>query len=130
MTLIEALVVVAIAAMISAIGWPSLRSAAEGGRFNAASAALVADLRDARAAAIRSGAPVSFELAPDGRGYAWSGAAAREVGGGARITGASGDPLQFYADGSTSGGAIAIAAGRRGQRAVIDRVTGAVTLAR
>ena len=130
MTLLEVLVVVAITAMISAIGWPSMRSAAEGGRFNAAAVAVAADLAAARAASIRSGSPVLVEVAADGLSYAWSGSAVRAVGADARLAPASDAPIAFYPDGSSTGGSIAIAADRRGQRVVVDRVTGAVSLAR
>ena len=65
-TLLEMLVVLAIAALISGIGFPRLQSQISGQEWRSGVAATTALLRQARARAIRSGQAVAVGVAQDG----------------------------------------------------------------
>lgn len=122
MTLIEALVVVAVSALVSAVAFPNMRAARDAASFRAETAALAADLRSARAQAQRRGAPVVFTTAADG--WAWTGAPRRVAR--ARVAAVPPRPIRFFADGSSDGGAVTLALGARRAQVAVDADTGAV----
>lgn len=72
-TLLEMLVVLAVLGLALGVGFPRLRGVYEALDAQAARTALAADLRSARARAVREDRPVVFEVAPDGREFAWDG---------------------------------------------------------
>lgn len=120
MTLLETLVVVAIAMLVGGVAFPEMRAARDTARFNAAAALLAADLRAARGAAVRGGGGGALAPAGDGASYAWGGGA-RLLEDGARIVG---EPIRFGADGSSSGGVIELTADGRRFRLAVDPATG------
>jgi general secretion pathway protein H len=124
-TLAEALVVVAIAAAISAIAYPNLRQGLAHAAFVQASTGIRADLRMARAQALSTGTTVQIELAPDGHGYGWTPGPQRALLEGLSLTSA-GSAIRFYPDGSAAGDALELSNGRAMARYAVDPVTGVV----
>jgi len=123
--LIEAMVVVAIAAMIAVIAFPQMRAGLTWARVQQAAAGLRADLRIARAQALTSGARVELVIADDGSGYGWTPGPRRSLVEGVRVTPA-GSSTSFFPDGSTQGGQLRLTAGRLGLDIVIQPATGVV----
>ena len=125
-TLIEALVAVALTGMVAALMFPNLERGLARLSLRMTTATLTAELHAARAAAVRAGAPVSFEVAANGRTYAWTGGPVIEALAPVRLAMIRQDPIHFYADGSTSGGAIAARSGGRTVEVDVDPATGAI----
>jgi general secretion pathway protein H len=125
-TLVEALVAVALSGMIAALMFPNLERGLARLSLRMTTATLTAELHAARAAAVRAGAPVSFEIAASGRTYAWTGGPAIEASAPVRLAMIRQDPIVFYADGTTSGGAIAARSGGRAVEIDVDPATGAI----
>ena len=119
-TLMEMLVVVAILGMTTALVFPAWVSPLRRIQLYEARAALVAHLRDARSLSLRSGEVVSLEPAADGRGYGWG---TRRVYAPAPVS-VAGDPITFYADGSSSGGTLKLSERERTMSVAVDPVTG------
>ena len=67
-TLVEALVVVAVTVMVATIGYPELQHGVAGAAFSEATAGVRADLRIARAQALRTGVRVDVVVDETGRG--------------------------------------------------------------
>lgn len=127
MTLMEALVVVAITALVSGIGFARLRADSEGAAWRNDVAALTAAVRSTRAEAIRTGQPAAIDIAPGGRAFGMRGAAATELMGDGRI---DGDPtIRFFGDGSSSGGAVTLSEGAHRTTVTVDMATGVIGLA-
>lgn len=124
MTLLEALVVVAITAMLAAIGYPALHTGDTARAVRSGSTALVADLHRAHAAAIHLDRPISLAADADGMGWAWLGGIER-LDGGVRIAAPQG-AITFYPDGSTSGGTMRLGVPGHIVNIAIDRPTGTV----
>lgn len=127
MTLIEALVVVAITAMITAIGFVSFRADGEAAAWRATSAALVESARRARAEAVRTDRTAALEVAADGRSFTVAGGAPITAAAGARVI--AEQDIVFFTDGSSSGGAVLLTDGTRSATMTVDAVTGAIGLA-
>ncbi len=72
-TLLEMMVALAILALVIGLSFPALRAPLAALSVDGARGALAADLRAARSQAVRSGEPVAFQLAADGRGWSWTG---------------------------------------------------------
>jgi general secretion pathway protein H len=125
MTLWEALVVVAITALVATVTFPRVERATTTLALREEATALNASLRLARAQAVRLGTPVTFSVTRDGKGYGWSGSALRPLHDGFTVTPAGG-AVVFYADGSSSGGMLALATARGNVPYRIDPTTGAV----
>jgi general secretion pathway protein H len=119
-TLIEMLVVIGILGMVTALVFPAWTAPVRRIQLYEARAALVANLRIARAQSVRSGEAVSLEPADDGRGYGWGGARRFLPG----TVALAGDPITFYADGSSSGGTLKLSGRERAVTVAIDPVTG------
>ncbi len=124
MTLLEALVVVAITALIAAIGFPAFHATGTATALRSQSAALVADLHRARAAAIHLDRPVTLGADNDGGGWRWDGGALRLD---SPLHLNATQAVTFFPDGSATGGDLAIAAPGRTIRMSVDRVNGQVT---
>jgi general secretion pathway protein H len=127
-TLIEALVVVAIAALISGLAFPRMQSLIGGQEFRMASSAVTLAVRETRAAAIRSGEPARFQIARDAAGYSVNGRAAQMLPRAVALKSSSG-PLVFYPDGTSNGGALTLSAQGREQRYIVFPTTGLIALA-
>lgn len=126
MTLLEALVVVAITAMIGAIGWPAMHAGEAARALRSQSAALVADLKRAHAAAVHLDRPVPLTADADGGGWRWDGGALR-VDRAIRVHADPAEPIVFYPDGSASGATLTIGSKAHPIRLTVDAATGAVT---
>ncbi len=106
-TLIEALVVLAIAGLIAGIGFPGVMRAIAGWEFRASGAALEATLQDARALSLRTGRVVRFVTDAAQQRYGIAGEPMRSLEGETRIA-ASPATIAFYGDGSAGGGRITV----------------------
>ena len=126
MTLLEALVVVAITAMIALIGYPALHTGDTARALRSGSDALVADLHRAHAAAIHLDRPVALAVDTDGGGWRWLGGAER-LDHGLRLAAPQG-ALTFYPDGSASGGTIRLGVPGHAVGIAVDRPSGAVVV--
>ncbi len=114
-TLIEALVVVAITTMVALIGFPRMQQGLLTLAQRQTVSVVAARLRQARAEALRRDTPVVFAIAPDGRAYRASNGGLVQTPDGVSLTTPSGPGgrILFHGDGSSSGGAVWISAGRR-----------------
>ncbi len=119
-TLMEMLVVVGILGLVTALVFPAWISPLRRIQLYEARSALVSNLRLARALSVRSGEPVSFAPAEDGRGYGWG---TTRVYAPAPVS-IVGDPITFYADGSSSGGAVTLVERERTVSVAVDPATG------
>lgn len=123
-TLIEALVVLAIAGLISGILFPGLRTAMDAQEFRATAAGAGLALRQARADAIRTGQPRLFVAAPDGRAFG-VGETSRSAPLAVTVRSSPGG-IPFFADGTSGGGIVRIAGARRTIRLDVMPDTGLV----
>lgn len=127
-TLIEALVVVAITALVTMIGFPRLQQGLQTLARQQTATAVMERLREARATAILYDQPVVFSVADNGRLYGWRGSSAR-TGAGVYLTPTNG-PIAFYADGTSSGGALWVTAARRSYLVGVDPANAAIGMLR
>lgn len=122
-TLLEALVVVAIVGMLSAIIAPNMSASLDILSLRESAGVLQADLRTARATALRTGSRVIVAPLPDGRGYDWVGGTRRFPAGTAvRMSG----QLTFMPDGSILPADISLSSGGRRMQVSMDTITGAI----
>ena len=124
-TLLEALVALAITALIAAIVVPNMVRALDILTLQETTRIFQADLRVARETAIRTGQKVDLEATNHGREYDWIG--------GSRflppaITLKMSRPLVVYPDGSVQSTPITMASGRREYPIIVDPATGAVAV--
>jgi len=134
-TLIETLVVVAITALVALVGAPQMRQGMLTLSQRQAVAVVAARLRLARAQALREDAPVAFAVAPGGGAYGVVGAVATPTPPGVTVSiprgaAAANGRIMFYGDGSASGGAVAVSAGRRTLQVLVSPIAGAVAVQR
>jgi type II secretory pathway pseudopilin PulG len=124
MTLLESLVVVAIVALIAMITVPNVTQALHVLSLRESARTLQADLRVARATAMRTGQPVRVNPLPDSEGYDWIGGT-RKLPSDIQLE--MSQPVVFFADGSMVATPIEIAS--RGRRIAITMnvATGAIT---
>ena len=132
-TLIETLVVVAVTALVALIGLPQMRQALLTLSQRQAVSVVAARLRLARAQALREDAPVAFVVAADGTSYGVLGGVATPTPPGVTVSIPRGDAaasgrIVFYGDGSASGGAVGVSAGRRTMRVFVGPGAGAVAV--
>ena len=127
-TLIEAMVVVAIMSLVTLIAFPRLHESYLTLSRRQTAAAVVEHLREARAAAVLNDQPVVFSVADNGRLYGWRGSTTRP-GAGVYVTAATG-PIAFFADGSSSGGAVWVTAAKRSYLVGVDAGNGSVGIVR
>ena len=121
-TLIEMLVVIGILGLIAGLVFPVWSSPLRRVQLYEARSALIAHLRTARADSVRSGDGVTLELSEDGRAYNWEQSRAVLPAG---VT-IDGEPraITFFADGSSSGGALRLKDARRALKINIDLASG------
>ena len=123
-TLLEALVVIAIVALIAGLISPNMRTSLDVLSLRQSAAVLQADLRVAHATAMRTDNPVTVKPLPGGHGYDWIGGTKHLP---ETITLAMSAPVTFMPDGSLMPADISIAAGKRRIPIAIDATTGAIT---
>lgn len=124
MTLIEALVVVALLGLVTGIGFPALERALGVLAFRQAASALAANLAVARAESQRSGRPVRLRVAADGRSYGWTGVADRSLASGLALRLTAGRPVVFQPDGSAVPALLTLTGGARSFQLSIEAETG------
>jgi general secretion pathway protein H len=122
-TLIEALVALAISALIAGIAFPSVERALGFWRFSEAVHATAMGIESARAAALAMGQPVRFAVAPDRRSFV-SGRGAVVVLPDAMRFERAPDAIVFYPDGTASGGRLRLAGAGRQRWFVVSPGTG------
>ena len=124
-TLLEMLVVMGLLLMATGLIFPNLRRPYDTLSADTARAAVAADLRNARAKAIRTGSSVSFVVAADGRSYGYDDgrvllpAAVRLV--------SEPDAILFAGDGSSTNARLAVLQGGRRLDLDIDGLSGVVS---
>jgi prepilin-type N-terminal cleavage/methylation domain-containing protein len=123
-TLLEALVVIAVVAMIAAIIAPNIETSLNLLSLRQSASVFQADLRVARATALRTGNKVTVKKRPDGHGYDWIGGTRQFP---QAVSVSMSNPVTFMADGSLIPATIAVASGTRRIPLVINSTTGAVT---
>jgi general secretion pathway protein H len=130
-TLVELLIVLAIFGMMAAAALPLLSAAHPGLETRAAAAALAGDLRAARQEAIDRGAPerVMFDRAR--ARYTIAPAGVKRVlkkGVGLAVHAALRDEIDFYADGSTSGGTVVLSGAGAIRHVTVDWPAGRIAV--
>ena len=140
-TLLELLVVLAIAAMLMALVPPVLSKAAPGVRAKAAARDMADTLRGARAVAVTRGRPIDVRFDAGEGEYVVSGSAARALpqgltlalpGPGDGATAAATSPhytLRFQPDGSSNGLRAVLGSPGRYYRVEVSWLTGRISLA-
>lgn len=123
-TLLEALVVIAIVALIAAIISPNIEASLNTLSLRESASVMQADLRVARATALRTGNKVTLKLRPDRHGYDWIGGT-REFPQAVSVS--MSNPVTFMADGSLIPATISVSSGNRHIPLSINTTTGAVT---
>lgn len=124
-TLLEALVALAVMALISGLVFPAVGQGVAAVAFQQAVSGLEADLAMARAQALRTGEPVELAIDATGRGYGWTPGPQRALIAGLALSPAGGE-LRFFADGSSSGGGLTLSQAGRQARFAVNPDTGAV----
>ncbi|MGL4542234.1 MAG: type IV pilin protein [Polymorphobacter sp.] len=123
-TLIEMLVVMALAGLIAALGWPQLRGSLAKAELARGAAAVTAVLREARAAALLRAVPVQVGVLPDGGGLRIDDRAPVAVPASVRVQ--ADRVLRFYADGSSSGGSVVVRGAGAPRRIAVQPATGLI----
>jgi type II secretory pathway pseudopilin PulG len=123
-TLLEALVVIAIVTLVAALIAPNMRTSLDVLSLRQSAAVLQADLRVAHATAMRTGNPVTVKPLPGGRGYDWIGGTKRLP---EDVTIGMSGPVTFMPDGSLVPADINVTSGKRHVPIAIDSTTGAIT---
>ena len=118
-TLFEVIVVLAIIAAVAALVLPDLPRLMPVWSLDQATAETAALLRQARGQAIRGARPVQVVIGAGAIGIAGLGERALPV--------VARPPIAFYADGSSSGGRVLLAARGRERAVAVDPLTGRVT---
>ena len=129
-TLIEALVVVAIAGLIAGLVFPRVDRAILRQQFRTSEAVIVQSLRQTRAMAIRTGQTTHFALARGGRLISVDGVAQPPLGDGVAVAPIDRAALRYFADGSSDGGRFALTAPHRRELITVYPSTGVVTTTR
>ena len=124
-TLLETLVVVAILALVGGIVVPDMMRALDMLTLQQTARLLQADLRVARATAIRTGQKVDLEATNNGHEYDWIGGSRFLP---ASVTLSMSGPLTVYPDGSVDTATMTMASRGRRISLAMDSVTGQVTV--
>ena len=123
-TLLEALVVIAVVAMVSAIVAPNMGRSLGLLSLRQSASVVQADLRVARATAMRTGTALTVTRLPDGHGYDWIGGTRHLP---TSIALNMSGPISFFPDGSLIPATVALKSGRQQIPISIGATTGAVT---
>lgn len=130
-TLIESLVVIAVAALISGLAFPRLQGMVRGQEYRMARSAMVLGVREARALAIRSGKPAIFRVGSDAAGFRVADRAAQPLPEAVTLrTKARGGAITFYTDGTSDGGRLSLITGGVSQDFIVFPTTGLIFEAR
>lgn len=130
-TLLEALVVVAIAGLISGLMFPRLQSAISGQEFRMARSALLLGVREARALAIRSGEPAVFRINGDATGFRVGNQPLYVLPKAVTLTSRTGNgTVTFFNDGTSAGGRLSLVAANIRQDFIVFPTTGLIVQAR
>lgn len=124
-TLLETLVVVAITALIASIVAANMERTLDALQLQQNVRLLQADLRVARATALRTGKSVDLEATNRGREYDWIGGTRFLPAG---ITLSMSRPFVVYPDGSVDAPPMVMALGARSHTLSVDPGTGGVTV--
>jgi len=127
MTLMEVLVVMAILGLIGTLGVVQLSRALSIYSLREATSTVVAQMKMARAQAIRSSQMSVFSATADGRAFASTGGVVRDLPSGVRFV-EPGATVTFYADGTATGGPLTMGSGRGQLVLSVNAVTGAVAV--
>ncbi len=127
-TLIEALVVVAIVALISGIGYPSLRSAVRAQEFSAGQSSITLALKETRATAIRGGRPARFTVVRNGSVVSIDGEDRVPLAEANRLISLQNRSIIFYSDGTSNGGKLTLKNDQRRAEYVIYPTTGFISV--
>ena len=127
-TLLEALVVISITAMIAGAIFPAVKQTLDVLALRQSATVLVANLRLQRAQALLTGRATALAVTGDGSGYAWGGGEAR-LSRGVQVSPA-GARVVFYPDGASSGAAMNLSGARRRLDVAVDDATGAIRIER
>ena len=138
-TLIEMLVVLTVAALIVTLALPRLTGAQEKAALGAASHEVAAALRSTRSLAMTRGRSEAFFLdTASGVFRAGPTATPGRLPQGVRTAlvtvaadqnGVSQGRIQFFADGSSTGGGVMLAAGKDRSQVLVDWLTGSISIA-
>jgi general secretion pathway protein H len=126
-TLLELLVVMGLMVLLTTLAFPAIERSLELFEMRQTAGVLEANLRLVRSDAVRSGQSIAFTVASDGKSYGWSEGELRRMPGGIDIRTANGQAIQFYGDGTTSGGEIITSSDGRRIAIDVDDATGAVS---
>lgn len=124
-TLLETLVMAGIAVLIATLVVPNMMSALDILSLQQTTRLLEADLRVARATALRTGKKVDLTVSNRGREYDWIGGTRYMPQG---VTLAMSGPFVVYPDGSVKTAGIALSSRGRRYGIAVDPVNGAVTV--
>lgn len=124
-TLLEMLVVIAIMGLVAGLVFPAITQGVAGAEFRAAAAGVEAQVRGAKAAAIRRGLMVPVVIDTGGESIR------RAPSGSFRVPKAMQlelpqRGLRFFQDGSSNGGDVVLADGQRSFRLHVDADTGKI----
>lgn len=126
MTLIETLVALAIMAMVGSLVFASIETAIQTLVVRRAFDQLESDLREARAAAIIRQDPVIFTASQNGHAFGHTGGLREDVPASIAVS-VSPAGIEFYPDGSSTGGTILVSAGTLRTHLFVDPVAGSVS---
>ncbi len=122
-TLLEALVVVALMALVAGLAFPRVERLRESADFASARTALTGAVAAARARAIRTDAAVSLTSSPDNTALLAGGTLVARLPPGLRAL-PQGRAMTFFRDGSTSGGAFILIGNRQRATLTLGPTTG------
>ena len=130
-TLIEALVVVAITALLGGLMFPRLQGMITGQEFRTARSQMILGVRETRAIAIRSGAATRFQIEETGHGFQVSDRTQQNLPASVRLSKSNArGAIIFYSDGTSNGGRITLSNRDQKQEFLIFPTTGLIVEAR
>lgn len=124
-TLLETLVMAGVMALIAMLVVPNMVRSLDILSLQETARLLEADLRVARATALRTGQKVDLEVSNHGREYDWIGGTRYMPPG---VTLAMSNPIVVYPDGSTNNASIALSAKGRTYYIAVDPINGSVVV--
>lgn len=123
-TLFEVLVVLAILSLLAGIAFPAVDKAMQRQSFVEGATRFEFELHAARSEALRTGSPVRFALSPDRREFGYPGSFERFPEG--VVAEVTDDVIEFYPDGTASGGKLAVAGWNFRRQWRVRPTTGAI----